>query len=72
MLIQLTPLLAKCDCCGNYYDSIDTEDHLSVQEAIEEMVADGWADIDGKLYCPDCYEYNEDTDEYEVKKCMQI
>nr|DAE34289.1 MAG TPA: MqsA [Caudoviricetes sp.] len=41
MLIQLEPLLAKCDCCGNYYDSVDTEDHFSVQEAIEKMVADG-------------------------------
>ena len=69
MLIQLTPVLAKCDCCGRYYESsMDTEDHLSVQEAIEEILAEGWAEIDGKLYCPECYAHNADTDEHEVKK----
>lgn len=24
--------------------------------------------IDGKLYCPDCYEYDEETDEYKPKR----
>ena len=67
MLIQLRPVLAKCDCCGRYYESsMDIENDLSVREAIEEILAEGWAEIDGKLYCPDCYAYN--ADEHEVKK----
>ena len=27
----------------------------------------GWKEINGKLYCPDCYEYDEETDEYKLK-----
>lgn len=27
----------------------------------------GWTNIDGKDYCPDCYEYDEEKDEYRVK-----
>lgn len=69
MLIQLHPLLAKYDCCGNYYDSSpDTEDTLSVQDAIEELISNGWAEIDGKLCCPYCYVWNKNTGKYEARK----
>ena len=27
----------------------------------------GWQEINGKLYCPDCYEYDEKTKEYKPK-----
>lgn len=27
-----------------------------------------WVDIDGNLYYPDCYEYDEETNEYKPKK----
>ena len=35
--------------------------------AVEDAVDSGWTEIDGKLYCPDCYEYDEETDEYKPK-----
>ena len=39
---------------------------------MEKLNANGdfwaWVEIDGKLYCPDCYEYDEETDEYKPKK----
>lgn len=28
----------------------------------------GWRNIDGKLYCPDCVEYEEETDSYKPKE----
>lgn len=27
-----------------------------------------WMEINGKLYCPDCYEYDEELGDYVVKK----
>lgn len=27
----------------------------------------GWEEIDGKLYCPDCVEWDEGTDDYKPK-----
>lgn len=39
--------------------------------SMEKLNANGdfwaWVDIDGKLYCPDCYEYDKETDEYKPK-----
>ena len=29
---------------------------------------DDWREIGGKLYCPDCYEHDEEIDEYKPKK----
>ena len=30
-----------------------------------------WEEIDGKLYCPDCVEYDEETKSYKPKKKKQ-
>lgn len=35
--------------------------------AAEAAYENGWTNIDGKDYCPDCYEYDEETDEYKPK-----
>ena len=44
-------------------------------KAIEEaksrgkiFIENGWTEIDGKHYCTDCYEYDEETDEYIPKQ----
>lgn len=31
----------------------------------------GWQEIDGKLYCPNCVEYDEETDSYKPKEKKQ-
>ena len=70
MFLRFTAIVVKCDCCGKYYDEDIGVAHWfrSEQDAVEASVDDGWAEIDGKLYCPDCYQYNADTDEYEMRK----
>ncbi len=70
MFMNFTAILVKCDRCGNYYDGVVGLEHWfrSKQEATEAVLEDGWAKIDRKLYCPSCYDHNEDKDEYEVKK----
>lgn len=68
MFIDFMAIVIKCDCCGKYFDDDIGVEHWfrSKQEATEAVIDDGWAEIDGKIYCPSCYTYNEDTDEYEV------
>ena len=34
----------------------------------EDVFDSGWTEIEDKFYCPDCYEYDEETDEYKPKK----
>ena len=70
MFMNFTAIVVKCDRCGNYYDADCGFEHWfrDEQDATEAVIDGGWAEVDGKLYCPSCYEYNEDTDEYEVRK----
>lgn len=70
MFIKFTAMSVKCDRCRKYCDDSMGLEHWfrSRRDAIEAVTDDGWAEIDGNLYCPDCYEYNTDTDEYKVKK----
>jgi len=60
----------RCDLCGREYrDEFDTgcthwdDEFHAENEARDE----GWCDIDGKIYCNDCWFCNEDItdDEYE-------
>lgn len=39
-------------------------DGITAQDAASE---NGWQEIDGKLYCPDCMMYDEELDDYVVK-----
>ena len=57
-----------CDRCGKSLIEEsemcypDNDSALTVAEQSE------WIDINGKHYCPDCYELDEVTDEYVPKK----
>lgn len=69
MIQEVKMYSIKCDRCGE--DFIDPEtgfdayaDECSAREA---ALNSNWAEIDGKHYCPNCYQYNEETDEYEPK-----
>lgn len=58
-----------CDGCGHIYDDWDGNTMYSNKEWIFTWLENDadWRWIDGKWYCADCYELNEDTDEYIVK-----
>lgn len=62
-----------CDRCGKTY--IDECEGIVAwadgNYASNAAYEDGWADIDGKDYCPDCYEYDEETDDYYAKPKQQ-
>ena len=62
MIREVKMYEAVCDGCGR---------KTGKYNSMERLNANGdfllWVDIDGKLYCPACYEYDEETDEYKPK-----
>lgn len=59
-----------CDRCGK---SLTKESEMCYPDKYSAlMVAEQseWVEINGKNYCPDCYELDEETDEYVPKKTM--
>lgn len=59
-----------CDGCGKTYphNGMNEEVFFERKTALMTYIHAGWTEIEGKLYCPDCYEYDEKTDEYKPKK----
>ncbi|NLZ31337.1 MAG: hypothetical protein GX885_11475 [Methanomicrobiales archaeon] len=59
MIKEVTMYQAVCDRCGAIVD----EEYMAWSEewmAIEEAIENDWKEISGKLYCPDCYEIEDD------------
>lgn len=63
MIREVTTYQAVCDRCGR---------KTGRYNSMERLNANGdfwaWVEIDGKLYCPDCYEYDKETESYKPKK----
>ena len=57
---------AVCDGCGRKLGS-EFNEYIALYLA---KMCD-WQEIDGKLYCPDCVEYDEETKSYKPKKTHQ-
>ncbi len=55
----------QCDRCGCRLND-GAIDAWSEKRDVVEFIADesNWLNIDGKWYCPDCYEVDDNTDEY--------
>lgn len=68
MIKQVTYYDIICDRCGN--SLVDESEIIYPDKDSALMVAEQseWNTIDGKHYCPDCYEFDEKTDEYKPKK----
>lgn len=53
---------AVCDGCGRWMNTQRDRSYIA-----NLVKCYGWQEINDKLYCPECYEYNEETDEYKSK-----
>ena len=57
-----------CDRCGAQLDDGDIVAYKE-KEGLEFVASESeWQTIDGKHYCPACYELDEETDEYVPKE----
>ena len=65
MIREVTMYQAVCDGCGRVFGKVYSDIDTAVRVP---FMKDLWAYINDKLYCPDCYEYDEETDEYKPKK----
>ena len=68
MIEEVTYYDIICDRCGKSLTNESETCYPDTKSA--EMVAkdSGWITIVGKHYCPDCYELDEETDEYVPKE----
>lgn len=68
MIKEVTYYDIICDRCGKSF--IDESETCYPDKDSAEMFAEQseWVEINGKDYCPDCYELDEVTDKYVPKK----
>ena len=65
MIRKLTMYQAVCDRCGkSSCTKYKTRDFVDICVEVDE----NWVKIDNLNYCPDCYEYDEETNVYKPKK----
>ena len=70
MIREVEMYQAVCDGCGGVHISgIDGESKFLSKESayVSATVIGNWKGIDGKIYCPDCYEHDKETNEYKPK-----
>ena len=63
MIRKVTMYQAVCDGCGKWVNTQRSRSYI-----VNIINHCGWREIGGNLYCPDCYEYDEETNEYKPKK----
>ena len=56
-----------CDRCGNVFEGTDTHSALFADKCFDIANYSDWEEIDGKHYCPDCYEVEIINGIYNVK-----
>ena len=70
MIKEITMYQAECDGCGNIYVSPVNNDWCwkSRKMALKNATNWGWEEIDGKLYCPDCFVWDRKNKCYKPKE----
>lgn len=58
----------KCNRCGELYEDGEHSFWGDESSAIENSTNSDWAELNGKHYCPNCHEVDEETDEIKVFK----
>ena len=68
MIKEVTYYDIICDSCGKSLTEESETCYPDKDSALMVAEQSEWVDINGKDYCPDCYEFSEVTDEYVPKK----
>ena len=69
MIQEVTMYKAVCDGCGRPCAEISgIVAWESTESARISAWGSGWMSINHDLYCPDCVEYDEETDSYKPKE----
>lgn len=69
MIVTGTFYAVKCDNCGELNENYDGYSFWSDESETKEMASESdWINENGKDYCPDCYEYDNE-DNLILKQC---
>ena len=68
MVKEVTCYDIICDRCGKSFSEESEMCYTDKNSALMVAEQSEWMDINGKHYCPDCYELDEVTDEYVPNK----
>lgn len=68
MIKEVTYYDIICDRCGKSLTNESETCYPDKDSALMVAEQSEWIDINGKHYCPDCYELDEVTDEYVPNK----
>ena len=68
MIKEVTYYDIICDRCGKSLTNESETCYPDKDSALMVAEQSEWIDINGKHYCPDCYELDEETDGYVRKK----
>ena len=68
MIKEVTYYDIICDRCGKSFSEESEMCYTDKESALMVAEQSEWIDINGKHYCPDCYELDEVTDEYVPNK----
>ena len=68
MIKQVTMYSVVCDRCGKTFETDGCIAWTDKQSVISYALASELKEIGDKHYCPDCYEFDDELDEYVTKK----
>ena len=68
MIKEVTYYDIICDSCGKSLTEESETCYPDKDSALMVAEQSEWVDVNGKDYCPDCYELDEVTDIYVPKK----
>ena len=69
MIKQVTYYDIICDRCGKSFSKESNTCYSDTESAeITAIFSSDWVTKDCKHYCPDCYEFDEETKKYKPKK----
>lgn len=71
MIKPVTMYSVVCDRCGKAFEADGNIAWTDKPSARFYALESKWAEIGNKHYCPDCYEFDDELDEYVPKMIYQ-
>ncbi|MDR3245018.1 MAG: hypothetical protein LBT50_01135 [Prevotellaceae bacterium] len=68
MIKETRSFYVECDRCKDIFAHNERAIFITEQDVVEHLCDEGWTEHEGKHYCPECYEIDEDTDFIFIKE----
>lgn len=68
MIKPVTMYSVVCDRCGKTFEADDSIAWTDKQSVRFYALESEWVEIGDNHYCPDCYEFNDELDEFVPKR----